>query len=102
MSGEGFERIDARHGDVADIVQQRRDAQRVLPFAIEPGFATERDSQRSEAACGAGRVRIVPLDHAHHRIDHALHCHVGSLQRAERRGMCALRLQHTPDAVGKR
>jgi hypothetical protein len=29
-------------------VQQRGHAQRVLPFAIEPGFAAERNGQRSE------------------------------------------------------
>ncbi len=90
------------HSDVADVVQQRGDTQRVLTFAVEPGFAAERNSQRSEATRGAGGVRIVPLDHAHHRIDHALHGHVGPLQRAERRGMRALRLQHAPNAVGER
>ena len=50
VSGAGFAENRRRHGDVADVVQQRRDAQRVLTFAIESGFATERDSQRSEAA----------------------------------------------------
>ena len=102
VSGAGLQRIDRGHGDVADIVQQRGDSQRVLTFAIEPRFATERDGERREAARRTGSVRIVPLDHAHHGIDHALHGHVGALQRAERHGMRTLRLQHAPDAIGQR
>ena len=73
------------HGDIADVVQQRRDAQRMLALAIEARFATERDGQRREATRRAGGVRIVTLAHAHERIDHALQRHVSALQRAERR-----------------
>ena len=39
-----------RHGDVADVVQQRGDAQCVLAFAVEPGFAAERNRERGETS----------------------------------------------------
>ena len=57
--------MDARHSDVADVVQQRRDAQGVLPLPVQARLASERDRQRGESARRARSVRIVSFADAH-------------------------------------
>ena len=74
----------------------------MLTLAIEARFATDRNGQRRQSTRRTGSVRIVPLAHAHERIDHALQGDVGALERAECHRMRALRMQHAPHAIGQR